>query len=459
MLSKKAVLEQGKIMLDWRAEESERLNELYLYLHGEQRFTWLSNDAPDEARRIQKIARLNVLPLVIDTVAQSMYVEGYRAPKGEGEAPSWKLWQQNRLDARQIGVHRASLSYGASYTTVLPGEPMAAIRGVSPRFMTTVYDEGEDWPMWALEKRRSEVPDRQLFRLFDDEALYWFSCDTQGDHLEFISSEVHDLGKVPVIRFLNKADLDREITAELDDLMVLQDQIDMTTFSLLMVQHYGAFPQRWIAGWTPADEDEERKVGMNRFLTFGDPNTRSGQFEAASLDGYIKSRESSLRELAAISQTPAHALRGELINLSAEALAAAEATERRKIDERTTLAGESWEQTLELGGTIEGYQTVADAQVRWKDTEARAFAATVDGLGKLAEMLEVPKQMLWEKIPGWTQQDVDRAQVLLEQGDTLGLLTKELQREFTATSELQVPGTTTEVLAAQGIPTQQGAGA
>jgi hypothetical protein len=443
-LSQTEVVEQTKLMLGWL-----RLNRLYQYIHGRQPFLWLSEDAPLEVRRIAEMSRVNVLGLVVDSVAQSMYVDGYRAPKEEGEAPAWDIWQRNRLDARQLGVHRSALGYGVAYSVVLPGDSVAVIRGISPRNMTTVYGEDDDWPMWALERRYSAVPNELLFRLFDDEMTYWVSVPSTTTRLDethrsawdvygtadysggasYISTEEHGCGVVPVVRFLSKSDLDEEITSEIDDLIALQDQINLTTFGLLVVQHYGAFPQKWIAGWTADSADDQIAVAANKVLTFDDPDTKLGEFSAASLQGYIDSRRDTLRNLAAISQTPAHALRGELINLSAEALAAAEQAERRKVTERETMFGESWEQTLALAGSIGGIETDPAAQVRWKDTEARAFAATVDALGKMAQMLNIPVQELWERVPGVTQQDVERWKATAAQGDSMAQFTSLLDRQ------------------------------
>jgi hypothetical protein len=38
------------------------------------------------------------------------------------------------------------------------------------------------------------------------------------------------------------------------------------------------------------------------------------------------------------------------------------------------------------------------------------------------QMLGIPVEMLWEKIPGFTDQDVDRARALIESGDTINHL-------------------------------------
>lgn len=449
MLSPKEVIEQTKLMLEWRDKDAYRLNRLYKYAHGKQQFLWLPKDAPNEVKKIAEMSRVNVLGLVVNSVAQSMYVDGYRAPRQETEDPAWKIWQKNKLDARQIGVHRAALTYGLAYTTVLPGDNGPVLRGLSPRDLTTVYGEDDDWPVYALERRRSPDPSKRLYRLFDDEQVYWVSVTVDRQpmvatywtqylpnetvrQIEFVSSEVHDAGRVPVVRFLAKSDLDEEVGSDLEDLIPLQDQINLTTFALLVVQHFGAFPQKWITGWMAETEEEQVEIAVNKVLTFEDTETKLGQFEAAGLDGYIESRRDSLRNLATISQTPAHALRGELVNLSAEALAAAEQGERRKVTEYETMFGESWEQTLGLAGEEAGQEADPAAEVRWKDTEARAFAATVDALGKLAQMLGIPVEELWERVPGVTQQEIERWKATAAKGDALGRLENYLVRSANA---------------------------
>jgi hypothetical protein len=154
-----------------------------------------------------------------------------------------------------------------------------------------------------------------------------------------------------------------------------------------------------------------------------------GEFDQTDLDGYIKSREASIRHAATLSQTPVHELIGELVNLSAEALAAAEQGHERKVDERKTLFGESHEQTLRLAGTLAGITIPDDAEVVWRDTSARSFAATVDGLGKLVTMLGVPEQMLWERIPGVTRQDVERWVAEAKTGNSFDELAQILERQ------------------------------
>jgi hypothetical protein len=67
-----------------------------------------------------------------------------------------------------------------------------------------------------------------------------------------------------------------------------------------------------------------------------------------------------------------------------------------------------------------------NAQVLWKDTEGRSLGQAADALGKLATMLGVPVEMLWERIPGWTQTDVERAKEMVANGDSITQLLTEL---------------------------------
>jgi hypothetical protein len=56
--------------------------------------------------------------------------------------------------------------------------------------------------------------------------------------------------------------------------------------------------------------------------------------------------------------------------------------------------------------------------------ESRSLAQAADALGKLAQMLGVPVEILWEKIPGFTQQDVDNAKAARDQGGAMDELAK-----------------------------------
>jgi hypothetical protein len=116
-------------------------------------------------------------------------------------------------------------------------------------------------------------------------------------------------------------------------------------------------------------------------------------------------------------------------NVGVEGMVEAQAGLMRKVDERKHLFGEAWERWFRLGAHMLGMDEESkdfESQIWWKDTESRSLAQSADALGKLAQMLGVPYQMLWERIPGWTSKDTEDAVALLEEQRAELMLMQEL---------------------------------
>jgi hypothetical protein len=117
-------------------------------------------------------------------------------------------------------------------------------------------------------------------------------------------------------------------------------------------------------------------------------------------------------------------------NLQAESLAAAEAGLQRKSREHRISWGESHEQLYRLDGQIKGDRAQAEAfeaESRWRDTESRSMEQAAMSLGMLATNLKVPVEMLWERIPGWSDGDVKRAMRLVKEGTGIDAMLGELE--------------------------------
>lgn len=440
-LTDSQALERFEEIRGSRDREQTRLDRIRSYMRDdlERRLQGLPSGVPQEVHRLARLSRVNLLKFVVNSRVQSMYVDGYRAPglRVDGEAnPIWEVWQANGFDARQIGVHRAALAYGASYVTVLPGDPVPVIRGASPRHLTALYDDDDVWPVWALEKRRPASG--ELWRFWDNEAVYWIRVPKDSDRPEVTTVEIHNAkwnGKpiVPIVRYRDTVDLDDPVVGAVEPLIPLQDQINVTTFGLQVAQHFTAFKLRYIIGWTAEDEAQAIRVAADKLMMFEDENVKVGELSETNLSGYIESRKSTIEQLATISQTPAHELLGQLINLSAEALAAAEASARRAITENQTVLGESHEQVLGLVGQLMD-DTEPDplAYVRWRDTEARSLSQLVDALGKAVTMLGIPPQELWDRVAdamGVSQQELEQWKRGAESGDAFAQLEQFLDRQ------------------------------
>jgi len=435
-----------------REQEQRRLERISDYVRGKQDRPYTPKGVNAEYRWIAKKAKRNFLRLVISVVSQNLHVDGYR-PTGstanqalgpQRPEPEWDAFRANRMISRQHGVHRSVIKYGSAYAVVLPGQmatdeerqgdSVPVIRPVSPRRMTAFYadDVDDEWPQFAIEVRMVDLPRQKSMvyvSVYDENKRYILSSQAGGRtqlNLELADPEdpllsgqapvsSHDLGICPVVRFLYEADLDGEddCSGEVEPLMPLQDQINSTTFNLMISEQFAAFRQRWVSGMAPVDEEGREQApfrpGIDRVWAAEDAGTKFGEFGETALAPYSAVREDGIRHMSTISQVPPYHLLGQIANLSAEALAAARDGLDRKIEELQALLTDPWRNVFRLAslaqGDKEGWNDLFGT-VLWRDTSARAFGATIDGLTKAAQMLGVPEQELWARIPGVTADDV-----------------------------------------------------
>lgn len=400
------------------------------------------NDLPrksgDEIKRLVQLAKTPWLGLVVSAVAQSMYVDGYRTPTGGTVDPVWEIWQRNGMDARQVPLHRAGLAYGQAYETVLPGDSGAVMRGVSPRRMLAWYadDVEDEWPMYAL---RCEPSGKEwALRLYDEDRVWYLSADAEGDKVAYISFDTHGVGVCPVVRHAPMLDLDGRSPGEVEPFITTAMRINKTVFDRLMTQHFNSWKIRTAAGMAEPETEEEAKAAKLRLrqddiLIAEDPDTKFGTLDETPLNGFIEASRADVETLAAVSQTPSHQLTGQMVNLSAEALAAAEASLERKVEERKHTEGQAHEQALRLAAAIEGLSEEAldsSAHVTWADMGSRSLAQAVDALGKAATMLNIPPQALWSRIPGVTQDDVAEWKHLAQEGDPMAALAARIDAQM-----------------------------
>ncbi|MFV8317126.1 phage portal protein [Mycobacterium sp. 23] len=387
-------------------------------------------------------SQTNFLPLVLDVFSQSMKVDNYLASDTKETASPWKWWQRNKFDARQTGVIRSVLEYGVAYTTVLPslnpqgGQSGAFIRGLSPRQMTCLYGEpvawtpgetpvDDDWPILALEIKDTAI------RLYDEENVYFVGAkvvpqSAMGwkdpnylavNNFEFIEARPHGVGVCPVVRFRDRWLLDgEEQYGIIEPLINIQARIDDTTYQMSVAQYFTAFTERWVAGWRPQNDAEALAMSAGDVWYFSKADVKVGQFQAGDPKSYLDPRQSAIRDLAAIGQVPAQNLGLDaLVNISEATLAGLETGKERKSAEIQTCMGESFEQTLRTCAHITGDEKAAQdfqSEVKWQDTTARSMGEQMDALVKMRQGLDVPEEMAWEEIPGWTKQKVDRARQL-----------------------------------------------
>lgn len=430
--------------LDEDLTRDGRLGMVRRYLRGEHNPPYMPRGAKQEYRELAKRAITNWLPLISDTYAKALAVDGYRRAKSADNATAWAIWQDNGLDARQSIAVRGALEYGASYALVLPGKPVPFFRPLSPlRTLAWYLDEDDDYPEVFLRSRGTSADGSRVAEIVTESAVYTYVRPKDETNWKRTAEAMHGLGVTPVVRFRER--LSDESPGIIRPAFTLQDRINEIVFSALVALQYAAFRQRWATGMAiPEDDDgnplEPFSAAVDRLWVAEDAEARFGDFSQTDIRGHLEFYLGTVRTLAAVSQISPSVLTGDLSNLSAEALATLYDSTTKKIAEYETNFGESWETGLRLAslaaGDRQGAQDTA-SQVRWRDTEARSLASTVDALGKVAQMLQVPVEALWEKIPGVTDTDVAYWKRLRSEQDVLGALVGDFQRQSATTPPAQ----------------------
>ncbi|MGK5728173.1 phage portal protein [Streptomyces sp. URMC 124] len=426
--------------------DRERLDRIDRYFRGDHDGPYVPKSATDEYKLLAKRAITNWLPLLVKAPSQAMAVDGFRRstdPAGEGtdDVPAeWRAWQDQRMDSRQTPIHRAALTYGQSFATVLkdPADPSRpVIRGVSPRLIHASYDDpaADALPLWALQVEGLPEKEGAEVRAWLYDATNVHELLVGGkDGPRLIGTTPHGQGVCPVVRFAPDIDLEGRVTGVVEPMLPIQDRVNQTVFDLLISQTFGSFKVRTISGLAPEfRRDPETgeilldsngrpvpipiQADASRFLVAPDPDTKFNQLDETPLGGFLEAIELATKHLAALSQTPPHYLLGSMINLSAEALAAAESALSRAVDEYKHSMGESWELVLSLCAQIMGVEPDPRAEVLWKDAESRSLSQTVDALGKAVQMLQVPARAMWPRIPGVTARDVEEWTQMQEADD------------------------------------------
>lgn len=433
-----------------RSDREKRLLKIDAYIRGDHDDPYMPDSADAEYRMLAKRATSNWIPLMIATPAEALYVDGFRRGGDRDDAgdvsklaPEWAHWQFSRLDARQVAVHRAAIGYGHSFV-LTERDPKrggrAVSKGLSPLRTAALYEDPANdidpaavvhVDTWSNAKGGAEG------RLWTETHVYtWVELGGETDRQIRVKGGVpHGASHCPVTRFAASIDLEGRTLGVVEPMISLQDRINQTIFDLLIAQTGSSFKVRYATGMAPPLKlDPETKqpvidpetgrpiplpVNLNakKFLFNTDPDGKFGTLDETPLDGYISSIEMSIRHLAAISQTPPHHLLGQIANLSAEALEAAEVSLARKIEEFRKVFGESWERVFQIAAELDEVESSEDwdGEVIWRELNNHAIARDADALGKISQLLGVPGRGLWHRIPGTTQGELKQWQKLYDE--------------------------------------------
>ena len=417
-------------------DESEMFDAYYC---GDHPLPWLAPQAQHDFRRILKMTRSNYMGLVVDATAERLSVEGFRIGNSEeADKDTWRIWQANNLDAHFDQGIVESLIVGRSYLLVAPNPkdastPNAWVEHPSQAIVEYVPGTNRRVRAAGLKLWLDDWSDLLMATLYLPDGLYKFQAPhKRGASVESVTWQrrqvrgeqwpaKNPLGVVPLIELPNNPRLLRGGVSELADVVDIQDRINKTLADRLITQDYGAFPQKWAAGWPEQDEDGNPQpkidVGRDRMVTTDLPRNvvEFGQWDAAPLDPYSAAKREDVKDIASRTRTPAQYLLGEMSNVNGETLKASESGLVSKVKQRARTLSDPTEDAARLMRRAAGLPDSGDAgmEVIWRDPEYRTEGERVDALVKMST-LGVPHRALWERW-GASQTEMDRWEEQLAQ--------------------------------------------
>jgi len=417
------------------AMQAGRARALQSYYEGDQGIIALLDTAERQTfRTFLQEAQANWCELVVNAVAERLQVVGFRFGSDSDNEAAWTLWQGNQMDADAELVQTDALVTGSSFVLVQPDEDNptgVSISAESPLQACVLYEPGNrrkaiagykafaDYSYdWAYEG--GQPPPSIEVLVTPDQIITWSAPSGQP------VIEPNPVGAVSLVEVIPQPRTLWWPRSELAPAMPIQDRINTTIFNRMVATDYGAFRQIWATGIRLAAQvakdsgtgavavvKQPLDIGANRLLANENPDGRFGSFPESTLQGYLSSVEQDVNQLAAITQTPPHYLLGQIANLSADAIKAAETGLVAKCRRRALHIGEAWEQVMRLALQLTGNPASAEvgAEVVWADLETRSEGQRVDALVKMAT-LGVPREILWQKW-GATPQEINEWQDMI----------------------------------------------
>lgn len=370
--------------------------------------------ATKEHKTLRDMGETPWLWLTVKTTAQGLFAETVTGRDEDATGRFVDVFRRNRWASRQPMVHREAIAYGQSFVQILPGDPVSQWTAKSPRRMLAMWrDEANDeYPETTIEVVKSG--DHYLYTVMDEGQIYRLSSEGP-DGITYIDDEVHGTGVTPVVRYVNFMDSDGRVVGEVEPYINVARRLNKTEYDRMLIQHFNSWKVRTatnLDGDSPTEEETEQlkmQLAQSDILTGGE-GVEFGTLDETNLSPILAAREADIEILSALTQTPPN-ITGRMVNIGAEALAFANAMYGRKLTDLQRSFGESDAQAQRLSAWQSGRAEDAEdweIATKWADYETQTMSQAVDALGKAAQMLEVPKEMLWDRIPTVTAQEADR---------------------------------------------------
>jgi hypothetical protein len=380
----------------------------------------------------------NWIPTVIDAPVERLHVQGFRfGQTSDADDDAWSMWQANGLDSAVEQLHTEAIKLGEAYWLVDPpaeGDTWPRITAEHPLQTIVECDKGDRTRRLAAVKTWQARDGRTLCTLWLPDMIYRWEryaatlstgivlppmLGAWQPRTDAPAREENTLGVVPVIPVRNRPGMLSGGRSDSEPVLGLQDAINKLGSDGMVGSEFTAWPQRVLTGVAqPKDPDTGRPVprsqleaGASRLLLFSNAAAKTQEWAAANPAALVPLIEMYVQHFAAQSRTPPHYLLGQIVNVAASALKAAETGLVARTKGKWPDFGESHEEMIRVGFLAVGDQEKAnrmDAETIWGDPETRSEAETFDAAVK-GLAVGLPERVVWERI-GLSPTEINRAQ-------------------------------------------------
>lgn len=411
--------------------QSLRLRQLKEYYDGTQPLAFVPADVADQLQdRIAKV-NTNYCKLLTDNLQQRITVQGFKVAGRDDTDPGlWQAWKANNFVAESKYLIHDFLAYGRAYATVWATPAGVSIACESPTEfavyrnpVTRVIEGG--CKQWSVidDLAGSEASYATLY-LPTEIVTFASQSPAPVNGLPSTAWQVvervpNPLGVVPVVEFLNRTTVtDWHGTSEFECITSLVDALNKVTLDSLVTSEYYSFARRYITGFVvpdaavDPDPDAEPLVifgkGKDAVWTAENPESKFGQFEAQSLQGFDTLSNLLQNQISAISGLPQYLCGVGTANpQSVDAINAAEQSLVAKASAKIDLLAPGFALLAALVLAVkDGRRAVDPTQIDtvFAPLTQQAPAAQTDAFTKLTSA-GVPMKIAAKRALGWSDAD------------------------------------------------------
>nr|WP_241265632.1 phage portal protein [Streptomyces boncukensis] len=414
-----------------------QLDDWWRYYRGKPDLPQLPRNAEQAFVDFQRKSRTNFCGMISNASVHRLLALGVTGPDGQPDSAASRWWQANRLDSRQKLVWRVAMTQSVGYMLVGPhptrvednGRPSPLITPEHPRECIVEYDPETGEPYVGLKAWHDDVDGYGHARVFyDDRSFPYRTRERTSGRLpwgpdswvyagESDEGEPHDLGRLPLVEFARMPDLGEDPEPEFAGVLDIQDRVNMGILNRMAASRYSGFRQKWVKGHRfvkrtdPATGitvvEQPFTPGPNTVWASEGENAQFGQLDATDLRPFLDEHAADVRDMLIVSQTPAYYYAGDLINISADTVAALDLMHVAKCREHIAAFGEGLEDVMSLAAAQAGMpEDYTEATVRWTDPQYLSPAVKADAATKLSS-IGYPLAVIAEDM-GETPQRVQR---------------------------------------------------